>query len=231
MRANGAPDQSANLGVLAEGTFTNAVGDLQPNASYTFTFLASNAAGTAWAPASGAFTTLAAAPAIENAAASDVLDQSATLNAALTSDGGLPTFVSYAFGTDPASWSITALSGAQPEGSVTAGVSGLAPATTYYYQFLASNAVGTAWASATNSFTTPYGVSMANVTFSNGTMVIDIDGLSANVTNVIERSFNLEGNDWMVVTNIVGSGAANWIEEPNPEWTNMFVFYRLRLVQ
>lgn len=231
VRANGAPDQSANLGVLAEGTFTNAVGDLQPNASYTFTFLASNAAGTAWAPASGAFTTLAAAPAIENAAASDVLDQSATLNAALTSDGGLPTFVSYAFGTDPASWSITALSGAQPEGSVTAGVSGLAPATTYYYQFLASNAVGTAWASATNSFTTPYGVSMANVTFSNGTMVIDIDGLSANVTNVIERSFNLEGNDWMVVTNIVGSGAANWIEEPNPEWTNMFVFYRLRLVQ
>ena len=231
VRANGAPDQSANLGVLAEGAFTNAVGDLQPNASYTFTFLASNAAGTAWAPAAGTFTTLAAAPVIANAAASDVLAQSATLNAALTSDGGQPTFVSYAFGTDPASWSVTALAGAYPEGNVTAGVSGLAPATTYYYQFMASNAAGVAWASATNSFTTPYGVSMANVTFSNGTMVIDIDGLSDNVTNAVERSFNLEGNDWTFVTNIVGSGAANWVEEPNPEWTNMFVFYRLRLVQ
>ncbi len=231
VRANGAPDQSANLGVLAEGAFTNAVGDLQPNTSYTFTFLASNAAGTAWAPAAGAFTTPAAAPIIANADASDVLAQSATLHAALTSDGGLPTFVSYAFGADPASWSVTALAGAYPEGNVTAGVSGLAPATTYYYQFMASNAAGVACASATNSFTTPYGVSMANVTFSNGTMVIDIDGLSDNVTNAVERSFNLEGNDWTFVTNIVGSGAANWVEEPNPEWTNMFVFYRLRLVQ
>ncbi|NCA82365.1 MAG: right-handed parallel beta-helix repeat-containing protein [Opitutae bacterium] len=231
VRANGAPDQSANLGVLAEGTFTNAVGDLQPNTSYTFTFLASNAAGIAWAPAAGAFTTLAAAPAIENADASDLLDQSATLNATLTSDGGQPTFVSYAFGTDPASWTVTQLSGAYPEGGVNVAVSGLAPATTYYFQFMASNATGTAWAPATNSFTTPYGVSMANVTFSNGVMVIDIDGLSGNVTNVVERSFNLESNDWTVVTNLVGSGATNWFEEPSPDWTNMFVFYRIRLAQ
>ena len=231
VRANGAPDQSANLGVLAEGTFSNAIENLLPNTSYAFTFLASNAAGAAWAPAAGAFKTPAAPPAIENAAAGDVLDQSATLHATLTSDGGLPTFVSYAFGADPASWAVTALAGAQPEGAVNAGVSGLAPATTYYYQFMASNAAGVAWASATNSFTTPYSVSFAEMSVSDGTLTIHLDGLSANVTNVIERSFNLEGNDWTFVTNIVGSGAANWVEEPNPEWTNMFVFYRLRLVQ
>lgn len=231
VRVNGAPDQSANLGVLAEGTFSNAIENLLPNTSYAFTFLASNAAGAAWAPAAGAFKTPAAAPAIENAAAGDVLDQSATLNAALASDGGLPTFVSYAFGADPASWAVTALAGAQPEGAVNAGVGGLAPGTTYYYQFMASNAAGVVWASATNSFTTPYSVSFAEMSVSDGTLTIHLDGLSANVTNVIERSFNLEGNDWTFVTNIVGSGAANWVEEPNPEWTNMFVFYRLRLVQ
>ena len=231
VRANGAPDQNANLGVLAEGAFSNAVENLQPNTSYTFTFLASNAAGTAWAPAAGSFTTLAAAPAIENAAAGDLLDQSATLNATLTSDGGLPTFVSYAFGTDPASWTITALAGAHPEGGVNAGVNGLAPATTYYYQFMASNAAGAAWADATNSFTTPYGVSVANIVYANGVMEIDIAGLSANVTNVIERSFNLESNDWTVVTNLIGSGVTNWFEEPSPDGTNLFVFYRIRLVQ
>ena len=231
VRANGAPDQSADLGVLPEGAFSSVVEGLQPNASYTFTFLASNAAGAAWAPAAGSFATLAAAPAIENAAAGDIRDQSATLHAALVSDGGLPTFVSYAFGTDPASWTVTALAGAYPEGGVTAGVSGLAPATTYYCQFMASNAAGVAWASATNSFTTPYSAMFAEPTFTDGTVTLHFEGLADNVTNAIERSFNLEGNDWTVVTNIVGSGATNWFEEPNPEWTNMFVFYRIRLIQ
>jgi len=231
VRANGAPDQSANLGVLPEGAFSNVVENLQPNTSYTFTFLASNAAGTAWAPAAGSFATLAAAPAIENAAAGDVLDQSATLNAALISDGGLPTFVSYAFGTDPASWTVTALAGAHPEGNMNAGVSGLAPATTYYYQFMASNAVGAVWASVTNSFATPYSATFGEVTFSNGTMTVNLDGLSANVTNVVERSFHLESNEWAVVTNIVGSGATNWVDESSSEWTNVPVFYRMRLLK
>ena len=231
VRANGAPDQSANLGVLAEGAFSNAVSGLRPNTSYSFMFLASNAAGSAWAPAAGAFTTPADAPAIENAAASDLLDQSATLNATLTSDGGLPTFVSYAFGADPASWTVTPLSGAQPEGAVSAGVSGLAPATTYYFQFMASNATGSAWASATNTFITPYGVSAADISFVDGAWVIEVDGLSPNVTNAIERAFNLQSNDWTVVTNLVGSGVTNWVEEPNPDWTNLPVFYRIRLVQ
>ncbi len=231
VRANGNPSESADLGVLPEGAFSNVVENLQPNTSYSFTFLASNAAGVAWASAAGSFATLAAAPAIENAAAGDVLDQSATLNAALVSDGGLSTFVSYAFGTDPATWTVTKLSGAQPEGGVSAGVSGLTPATTYYYQFMASNAAGVAWASATNSFTTPYSAIFAEPTFTDGALTLHFEGLADNVTNAIERSFNLEGNDWTVVTNIVGSGATNWFEEPNPEWTNMFVFYRIRLIQ
>ena len=111
------------------------------------------------------------------------------------------------------------------------GISGLAPAMTYYYQFMASNAAGVAWASATNSFATPYGVSVANIVYSNGVMEIDIAGLSANVTNVIERSFTLESNDWTVVTNLIGSGVTNWFEEPSPDGTNLFVFYRIRLVQ
>ena len=49
--------QSADLGVCAEGELTHAVSGLQPNTGYSFTFLASNSAGTAWAPAVGVFTT------------------------------------------------------------------------------------------------------------------------------------------------------------------------------
>ncbi len=229
--ANSNPDQSTNLGVCAEGAITNIANNLQPNTSYAFTFMASNAAGTSWAPAAGTFTTLAATPAIENADAGNVTAQAATLNAVLTSDGGLPTKLYYAFGTDPAAWTTTALAGAYPEGGASVNVSGLTPAATYYYQFMASNAAGIARAPATNVFTTPYGVSMANIVYSNGVMVLAIDGLSANVTNVVERSFHLESNDWTVVTNIVGAGITNWFEEPSPDWTNVFVFYRIRLIQ
>ena len=229
--ANPAPAQSADLGILPEGAFTNAVGDLQPNASYTFTFMASNAAGAVWAPTPGTFTTLADAPAVENAAAGDVTDLSATLNATLTSDGGLPTKLYYAFGTDPASWSVAALAGACPEGDIGANVGGLAPGTTYYYRFMASNAVGAVWASVTNSFATTYSATFGEVTFSNGTMTVNLDGLSANATNVVERSFDLESNEWTVVTNVVGSGATNWVDESSSEWTNVPVFYRLRLLK
>ncbi|HPT17380.1 MAG TPA: DNRLRE domain-containing protein, partial [Kiritimatiellia bacterium] len=49
--------QSANLGTCAEGALTHAVSGLRPNTAYTFTFLASNSAGTAWAPIAGSFTT------------------------------------------------------------------------------------------------------------------------------------------------------------------------------
>ena len=229
--ANPAPAQSADLGIRAEGAFTNAVGDLQPNASYTFTFMASNAAGAVWAPTPGTFATLAAAPVVENAAAGDVTDLSATLNATLTSDGGLPTKLYYAFGTDPTSWSVAALAGACPEGDVSASVGGLAPGTTYYYRFMASNAVGAVWASVTNSFATTYSATFGEVTFSNGTMTVNLDGLSANATNVVERSFDLESNEWTVVTNVVGSGATNWVDESSSEWTNVPVFYRLRLLK
>lgn len=229
--ANPDPDRSADLGVLPEGAFSNVVEDLRPNTDYTFTFLASNAAGAVWAPTAGTFTTLAGAPAIANAAAGDVLDQSATLNATLVSDGGLPTFVSCAFGTDPASWTVTALAGAQPEGGVSAGVGGLAPATTYYYQFMASNAAGVVWASATNDFATPYSATFAEPTIVDGTLTLNLDGLAANVTNAIERSFDLTGGEWTVVTNVVGSGATNWIDESSAEWTNAFVFYRIRLIR
>ena len=229
--ANPAPAQSADLGIRAEGAFTNAVGDLQPNASYTFTFMASNAAGAVWAPTPGTFTTLAAAPVVENAAVGDVTDLSATLNATLTSDGGLPTKLYYAFGTDPASWSVAALAGACPKGDVSASVGGLAPGTTYYYRFMASNAVGAVWASVTNSFATTYSATFGEVTFSNGTMTVNLDGLSANATNVVERSFDLESNEWTAVTNVVGSGATNWVDESSSEWTNVPVFYRLRLLK
>lgn len=220
-------DQSVNLGVCAEGEVTNAVGSLRPNTGYSFTFMASNAAGIAWAPTTERFTTPSAAPVIENAAADNITGQSATLNAVLTSDGGLPTKVCYCFGTDPTMWTTTALAGARPEGDVSADASGLLAGTTYYYQFMASNAVGVSWTPTTNSFTTVYDVTMSSAVFSDGSFSFEIRNLTANTTNCIERSSNLLSNEWTLVTNIVGVGVStNWSETVPPEWSN--AFYRIK---
>ncbi len=57
-------------------------------------------------------------------------------------------------GTTTGNWQSNTALGIKTRGKLAASVTGLAQQTTYYYRFHASNTAGTAWASATRSFTT-----------------------------------------------------------------------------
>ncbi|MEM9235508.1 MAG: carbohydrate-binding domain-containing protein, partial [Verrucomicrobiota bacterium] len=99
------------------------------------------------------------APSVSTGGASGVDDSSATLDYTLT-DGGEASAVMLYYGTndggtDPGAWQGSVSQGAQATGSYSAGLSGLAGGTTYYFTFLASNSAGSDWGSVGSFTTTP----------------------------------------------------------------------------
>ena len=97
-------------------------------------------------------------PVIENGGATNVTSLVATLQGVVTDTGGAdPDVVVYwgddDGGTSTSSWDNAITFGAQ-DGSFSAGVGGLNPATTYYFRCFASNGAGSDWANSTASFTT-----------------------------------------------------------------------------
>lgn len=102
----------------------------------------------------------ATVPAVNNnGGASNVLSISATLNGNLTSTGGEPTEVSVYWGTVDGvtafgAWSHVDNLGTNGIGLLSRDVLNLTPNQTYYYRFFATNATGSAWASATTNFQT-----------------------------------------------------------------------------
>ena len=148
------------------GAFSYTATELSMATTYHYRYAASNAIGTAFSPSSASFTTLPGEPQIANGAATDVLNTSATLAGTLTYEGLPPTTV-YAFwatndcGADAAAWLAAGASEnlGQPEvdAPVSASPIGLAPNTVYHYNFMASNAIATAWGAtnASPSFRTP----------------------------------------------------------------------------
>ncbi len=100
------------------------------------------------------------APTITNeGGASSVTRNAARLNGNLTSTGNATTDVTVYWGTadggtTPGSWDNNVPLGAKPEGSLYTDISSLTASTLYYYRCFAQNTAGSAWASATDSFTT-----------------------------------------------------------------------------
>jgi hypothetical protein len=214
------------LGVLPIGVFTNSVNGLRPGTSYAYAFTAANEEGTVWSR-TNTFTTTADAPVIVNVSASNITNSSAKLNALLLSDGGLPTWVYYRYGTDTNSWATTEIDGAKTQGELSQDVTDLMAGTTYYYQFAASNALGFVWAPAIDSLTTPYDVKLSGISIEDGVIIGVIENLTPGTPNVVERSFDLKQDTWTFVSNITSdSVSTNWFEPIKPEWTN--VFYRVR---
>ena len=56
--SSGEPEQSESLGLCSTGILSHAATNLQPGTTYTFSFMASNAAGAVWSATTNAFTTL-----------------------------------------------------------------------------------------------------------------------------------------------------------------------------
>ncbi|MFC1499368.1 choice-of-anchor D domain-containing protein, partial [Verrucomicrobiota bacterium] len=95
-------------------------------------------------------------PIVANSTPMDVSPSTATLNGILADGVQADVYVYWGTndgGTDPAQWSNTGLLSSVNQGGFTYPVSGLDMTTTYYYNFCATNAAGSDWATS-DSFTT-----------------------------------------------------------------------------
>lgn len=141
------------------GTFSQPVTGLSPQTKYYYTFSASNIGGTSWASASQSFTTTTVTlPQVIASPATGVGATIATLNGQVTSTGGATTYVTLYYGltdggANPGSWGYNLSLGAQ-NGPFAQTISGLSSNTVYYFTAEATNLLGAAWASPSQSFAT-----------------------------------------------------------------------------
>lgn len=163
----GTSDGGTNAAVwsnsLALGTQTgaatgNATG-LTANTTYYFRARAVNSAGSSWSAASSSFSTLAITPpAISNSAPLAVSGTNALLAGQVTATGNQAPTVTLYYGltdggTTAGAWSNNIVLGPKSAG-FTQQISGLTPTTAYFFRFFASNSAGSAWAAASDTFTT-----------------------------------------------------------------------------
>ncbi len=179
-----------NLGTLTSPQvyFSDLTG-LLPGTDYFFRAYAENNEGGDWAGTSEMFTTLPGPPTVANVPASDVEALTAKIGAQVVSDGGEAAGVIVFYGTtdggtNPGSWSTPVGLGNLTTGqSAEASLTGLTPATTYYFRAFGSNTGGQGWAPATSTFTTP-ALTLPSVVNQAATSITGISAkLNGEVTN------------------------------------------------
>ena len=152
-------NSSVSLGTVT-GSASASISGLTPSTPYFFRARATNEGGTTWTTASGSFsTTVVMAPTIDNRSVGSLTAISAALRGEVTDTGSQEPSVTIFYGISdggntPASWDFSVNVGAE-SGNYSRFVTGLTPATTYYYTARAVNSAGTSWAPASETFVTP----------------------------------------------------------------------------
>jgi phosphodiesterase/alkaline phosphatase D-like protein len=149
--AGNAGSTSADLAVTGDLT------GLAPNTTYFYRLVAANPTGTS-VGAVMAFTTTGppTAPAVTTAAAGGLKSSSAVLSGTVDPEGQQTAFT-FEYGPTTTFGALSAIDNAGATGtvdSVSLPVTGLDPATTYFYRIVATNATGTS-AGVVGTFTTP----------------------------------------------------------------------------
>ena len=151
-------EQSIEIG-LQSGSFTREIPGLSNNTNYFFRSSATNSNGTAWAPATDSFTTLAfTLPIITNGSSQQITGTSAEIIGQVIDTGGNAPLITIYFGlsdggTDPSAWD-NSLSAGEQSGTFSEFLTGLLPFTQYHFRIFAINEAGETWASQSNTFTT-----------------------------------------------------------------------------
>ncbi|NIP94602.1 MAG: hypothetical protein GWO24_14610, partial [Akkermansiaceae bacterium] len=151
-------ESSIELGVQFGVARTRLTG-LTERTQYFYRAFATNAGGGGWASETATLTTARlTAPSLINRSAESLTGNSAVLWGEVTDTGNDPPEVTVYYGTvdggtDPEAWASSAELGTD-RGDFSVFVGGLDPETAYHYRSFASNAGGTAWAPATESFST-----------------------------------------------------------------------------
>ena len=143
------------------------------------------------------FTTSADVPAMGTLAATELGPNAATLNGSVDSDGGDElSATGFIWGTTASLDSTTSVAGSSTTGEFTAALTGLEPASTYYYSAFGTNGFGTAYGD-TLSFTTPASV-VPQITTSAAT------GITA-FTGVLNGAVDYDGGAEVTATGFIWS--------------------------
>lgn len=192
---------SLTLPGTQSGAFATAISSLIPGSTWFFTARASNSAGFSWVIPVAAFETSPEPPQVETLSVENLGATAATLSANVLSTGGEPPLVRIYYGvTDggngAAGWTASVPLG-QQTGTGSATVTGLSPATTYYFRAFATNSGGGSWAASSLSFVTlTIGPPVVGNRSANG-----ITGTTANLRGEVTET----GNDAPRVTVFYGS--------------------------
>lgn len=183
------------------GAFATTISDLIPGSTWFFTARASNSAGLSWVIPAASFETSPEPPQVETVAAVDLGATAATLRANVLSTGGEPPLVRIYYGetdggSNVAGWAASVSLGQQTD-SGSATVTGLNPATTYYFRAFATNSGGEIWAATSLSFVT---LTIASPVVANRA-ANGITGTTANLRGEVTAT----GNDAPQVTIFYGS--------------------------
>ena len=177
----------------------------------------------------------AAPPAITNSPATGITTTTAALNAALSSAGTNVAVSAYwntvNGGTNAALWTNSAYVGSWTNvasTSISYTATGLAPNTTYYFAFRATNSAYNVWATNVLSFTTlPPPLVISGMAFTGAGMAAIAGSGASGQTFVLTRSFDLAApsSSWTPVqTNSHGIGVFNF---SIPVGTEPSVYFRV----
>jgi hypothetical protein len=178
------------------GAFSAGISGLLPYTTYYYRARATNASGGVWAAPCLSFTTLANPPVADNVAASGIGGSGATVGANVTATGGQAPNVTIYYGpadggTSAGAWAAS-VSIPSLTGTATRNLSGLAPATTYYFRAYAQNSGGSDWADSSATFTT---LTVGPATVENRA-ADNVTGTSAELRGEVTST----GNDPPVIT-------------------------------
>ncbi|MFN6388587.1 MAG: beta strand repeat-containing protein, partial [Bacteroidota bacterium] len=195
------------------GTYTNSLTDLAPATLYYIRAYATNSIGTTYGSESS-FTSLAVVATISaTASATSITAITATSGGTITADGGATVTargVVWDTSIDPIVSLLTKTTNATGTGTYTSSITGLTPATVYYYRAYATNSLGTVYGpqaafttnaiapslttTAANSIT-KYAASAGGTITSNGGTPITASGIcwSTTATPTISDSKTTDG--------------------------------------
>jgi len=120
---------------------SNVLGSLAPNTTYHFQLVATNSAGSG----QGGDLTFTTLPSVTTSPATGITTTSATLNGTVAAGNGVTTvYFQYGLTTNYGSYTVTnTVSSTNATVSVSNVISGLVPGTTYHFQLVGTNTVGT----------------------------------------------------------------------------------------
>lgn len=198
------------------GAFTSSITGLSPVTTYYYRAYATNSVGTSYGSESS-FTTIAATPTVSSTTANTITSSSASSGGNISTNGGAAVTargVVWSTSTSPTIALSTRTNDGTGSGVFTSNLTGLTPATTYYYRAYSTNTMGTSYGSelsfttlpTTASLTSTVASSITGTTATSGGNISSDGGASVTARGVV---WSTSINPTVVLGTKTNDGAGN----------------------